>query len=118
MVVVELILIILCIFPLMLGIADILHNLKLFLLGGKVKSQKTVIFLLDDEFPQRELALIAEQKRWQGKAFADKVYVIYTKLSKNEILECENIARKNNIFLYSLKDFSADFSLFFNYYNL
>ncbi len=117
MIVVELILTVICIFPLMLGLADILHNIKLFLLGGKVRSNKTVIFLLDDAFPQRELALIAEQKRWQGKAFANKVYVVYSKLSNDEVLECENVASKNNIFLYSLNDFLADFNLFYNYYN-
>lgn len=80
--------------PAILGLAEILHIVKLFLLGGKTKIKSVLVVVPNNENYFKQLMNISEQKRWQGDKYAEKIIVLNTLLEKEKFFECRILAEK------------------------
>lgn len=91
----EKILLYILLIPAMLGLAEILHFLKLYITRGKAKCKKCVLFYLCGENCFCSLKAILEECSWQGRNFAEKVVVVDCGIE--DIEECLSEANNSGI---------------------
>ena len=65
--------------------------------------------MLSDKKADMQLGFVAEQYRWFGRKYADKVYAVKTCASDDVVERCEIIAQKNDIDIIDLKDIGKIF---------
>lgn len=100
----EIILLFIFLIPAMLGLAELLHILKLFILKPQkpIISYK-VIFLTNDSAVQ-QLQYILEQYMWIGKNNNFNLVVVNSLLSEENYDECKLIANKHNLTFCSVEE--------------
>ncbi len=81
--------------PAMLGFAEILHFLKLYITRGRKKPRKCVLFYLCGKDCFCSLKAILEEYLWLGKSFAEKIVVVDCGIE--DIDECLSVARNSGI---------------------
>lgn len=101
---IETILIILLLFPSMLGLAELLHLARNYILLPKTKPKKTVIVYLNGEKSVEQLMFVLQEYRWHGDSYAQKLAAVDYGIPDDIIDECREIAEENNILFYT-KDF-------------
>lgn len=94
------ILIILLLFPSMLGLAELIHLAKVYIILPKVKPEKAVIVYLEGENSVEQLLFILQEYAWQGERYAKKIAAVDRGIPENLIDECKRIAEKNGIVFY------------------
>ena len=91
----EKILLLITIVPLVLGISEILHWLKLLIL----KPQKTVkvynVILLEEKFPQQQIAFFAEKYLHKNNS----LIALCDLVNEQDFEECRELSLKNDIAL-------------------
>ena len=98
---IEIILILMLLFPSMLGLAEILHFIKVYILLSKVKPQKTVLVYLKGKKSVEQLEYVIEEYHWYGEQYAKKIAAIDYGIPDDLIEECKEIAKRNNVLFYS-----------------
>lgn len=93
----EIIIIAIFLIPEILGLAEILHTIKLMLISPRPKGTDVMIIIPDNESFAKQLANAAEQRRWHGKRYAGRIIVLDTNLSEEARAECAALARRLNI---------------------
>ncbi len=96
--------IIILIVPAVLGMAEILHLFKVYLLGYTRKGKKHSIVFLDNEDAVITLRAFCEEKNWYGKPVNNRFFAVYKGLSEEVFAECREIAEKNDIILLNIDD--------------
>ena len=96
---VETILLILLLFPSMLGLAEIIHMIKLYILLPKVKPQKAVIVYLNGEKSVEQLQFVIQEYLWYGEKYAKKIAAVDKGIPEDLVDKCVDIAVKNDIIL-------------------
>lgn len=81
--------------PAMLGIAEILHFLKLYITRGKKRPSRCILFYLCGENCYCSLKGILEEYYWQGKNFAEKIVVVDCGIK--DLKECLSAAKNKDI---------------------
>ena len=93
------------ILPAVLGVAEILHFLKLAMLSSDDKGYKFNCIFLDEDDAILKLKVFCEESNWNGKRSCREYFAIYKELSENVLNECGLIASKYDIELLSFEDF-------------
>ncbi len=99
----EAVLMVLLLFPSMLGIAELIHLAKVYIISPKVKPEKTVVVYLKGEQAVGQLQYILQEYAWQGERYAKKIIAVDCGIAEDLAEECERIANKNNITFQSDK---------------
>lgn len=95
--------------PAILGLAEILHTVKLLLVYPKRKGNKILVIVPDDENFVKQIMNVAEQGRWHGSHYAEKIVVLDTLLSEENKKECALLARKLNLEVCSKAELTEKF---------
>lgn len=95
---IEIILLILCLIPAMLGLAELLHSLKLYILAPKNKAISYTVICLTGYSPQQQLRFAIEKYSWMGEK---SIIAVNTFVPEEDFEECREIAEKNNIIFCS-----------------
>ncbi len=97
--------IILLLFPSMLGLAELMHLARVYIIFPKVKPEKTVVVYLSGERSLEQLQYVLSEYAWHGEKYAQKIAAVDRGIPENLIDECKRIADKNNIVFYSKDNF-------------
>lgn len=101
------------ILPAVLGMAEILHLLKSFLLGCTVKGRRYSIVFLENEDAVTTLRTFCEEKNWYGRHADDKLFAVYKELSQEVLVDCREIAEKNDIIFLSADSLGGNIEEFY-----
>ena len=71
------------------GFCEALHNLKLLLIFPKRKMQSNMVVILNKD--------TAEQQKWLGTKYADRIIAVYENLPFDTVEACEQLAVKYDI---------------------
>ena len=82
------------IFPAMLGLAELLHTLKMHLLSSPKQCERVLVVYPDDENFLRQIMKTAEERKWQGEKFAQRVLVSIKNISEENAEEVMSLAEK------------------------
>ena len=82
------------IFPAMLGLAEMLHTLKMHLLSSPKRCERVLVVYPDDENFPRQIMKTAEERKWQGEKFAQRVLVSIKNISEENAEEVLSLAEK------------------------
>jgi len=96
----EILLVLFFLIPAMLGIAEILHIIKLYILFPK-SAESYVIIYLKNENASGQLMYALEQYFWFGKKYAKNIIAVNSGLSSDNYEICKSIALKHNIIFCS-----------------
>ena len=105
----ETILLILLLFPSMLGLAELMHLAKAYILAPKAHPKKTLVVYLYGEYAVEQLRLILEEYNWQGEKYAQQIIAVDCGIEGSQYAECEKMAGKNRIIFCNQKDLSSVF---------
>ena len=88
--------------PAVLGVAEILHLLKLAIISSNENRYTFTCIFLEEENAIMDLKSFCEEHNWNGMKIGKEFFAIYNELSPNVLNECRLIAAKNdNEFLNS-----------------
>ena len=97
---------ILCvIFLSIIGLSEIIHSLQLKLYKTKKSMNKIMLCILNDNTAELDLRFLAEQYKWLGKEFADKVYCINNVKSSDTYNQLNSFAKQNNFKMTTKEEF-------------
>ena len=85
---------IILIFPAMLGLAEMLHTFKMHLLSSPKRCVRVLVVYPDDENFPRQIMKTAEERKWQGEKFAQRVLVSVKKISEENSQDVKDLALK------------------------
>lgn len=100
----EYILLFFCLIPTMLGLAELLHYLKSYILSPKKRIPSYLLVNLVNTSPQLQLSLVIEKYRWQGHRYAEKIIAVYSNMDLDDLEECKQIAFEYNITICSKEE--------------
>ena len=84
------------IIPALLGVAELIHLLKVYIISPKITATKYLIVFLGDNSPCKQLAFAAEELFWRGKKYAQNIIAVDCGISAEEYHICYNFCEKNN----------------------
>lgn len=93
----EIILLSIAVILLILGFAEVLHNIKLLILSPKHKTLEYALVILSSDTPQLQIKYIAEKCRWQGEKYAKGVFAVNSFVNKDDFEVCKRLSDKYNI---------------------
>ena len=82
------------IFPAMLGLAEMLHTFKMHLLSSPKRCERVLVVYPDDENFSRQIMKTAEERKWQGEKFAQRVLVSVKNISEENSQDVKDLALK------------------------
>ena len=85
---------IILIFPAMLGLAEMLHTFKMHLLSSPKRCERVLVVYPDDENFSRQIMKTAEERKWQGEKFAQRVLVSVKNISEENSQDVNDLALK------------------------
>lgn len=77
--------------PSIIGLAEIIHALKLLLISPKRPACRILVVCPDSENYEGQLLHISERCRWMGDGYAEKIVVLNSALADNRE-ECNKLA--------------------------
>ncbi len=80
--------------PALLGIAELLHTVKMWLYGINKNGSKTVVIVPTDDNFEALTVNCARQSAWYSKSFADKIIVVNSLLSEKNFKDCEELTKR------------------------
>lgn len=93
----EIIILILAVLLCTLGLAEVIHALKLYIFSPKKKPLSYLVVYLGKDDPESQLRYLGEKYLWQGKRLADNVIAVNSAVSPESLKTCAEIAAKYNI---------------------
>ena len=91
--------------PAVLGVAEVLHCLKIAMLSSKENSFEFNCIFLEEENAVIHLKAFCEERNWNGIKNGKEYFAIYNELSQEVLNECDLIAEKNDIEFLNSKEF-------------
>ncbi len=98
----EIIFVIIFLIPSMLGLAEILHFIRSYILGGKAKPRKLLLVYLTGDDASLQLKGVLEEFNWHGKRFAEKVIAV--DCGAKDFALCKALAQKGEIYCCDIKE--------------
>lgn len=80
--------------PAMLGLAEMLHTLKMHLLSSPKRCERVLLIYPDDENFPRQIMKTAEERNWRGEKFAQMVLVSIKNISEENAEDAVSLAKK------------------------
>ncbi len=81
-------------FPAILGLAEMLHTVRLWFVAASKCGKKILVVIPDDDNFERQLTSVFEEGKWQGERLAHKIVVVNSFLTGPNQKECELLAEK------------------------
>lgn len=91
---------VLCIF----GLTEILHILKQWILRPENLPVTKLIVYLEKGFADLQLNDVIREYNWYGKIKPQSIVGVYNRLNSDELENCQIIAEKYGVILYSLEE--------------
>ena len=95
--------------PAILGLAEILHTVKVLLFSSNRCHNTTLIIVPEDDNFSKQLIYASEQYRWHGDSYAKKIVVLDYLLSEENKKECALLARNFNFQICSKTELTEMF---------
>lgn len=96
-----------------LGLAEVLHSIKLFLVTSKQKRLTYSVIILSNNTFNQQIRYVYEQRRWLGRKYADYIIAINDFLNAaNQEIALQK-AKTNGIIVCSFKELES-VVLYFN----
>lgn len=95
--------------PAILGLAEILHTVKILLFSSRKSQNATLIIVPDNDNFSKQLIYAAEQYRWHGDKYAKKIVVLDYLLDEENKRECIALARKFDFEICSKTELAEKF---------
>lgn len=92
----EIILLLVFSVPAILGLAEIIHSVKLFLISPKIRESGVLVILPDNDNFDRQILNAAEQRNWYGNRFANGIIILDSLLNEENKTECRKLADRLN----------------------
>lgn len=96
-----------------LGLAEVLHSVKLFLVTSRQKRLTYSVIILSNNNYSQQLRYVYEQHRWLGKKYADYIIAINDFLDVSNRDSALQKAKANGIIVCSFKELES-VVLYFN----
>lgn len=93
----------------MLGLAELIHTVKLKIMASNKRGITYSVLLLSDESPESQLMFAAEQQLWHGSFYADYLIAVNTGLSDKNDKACKFIADKYGVTYCTPLDLANEF---------
>lgn len=90
---IEEILLLISIVPMVLGVSEILHWLKLLILAPEKRNKVYNVIFLDETFPQQQIAFFAEKYLHKNNCLV----ALCDLVREEDFEECRDLADKNDI---------------------
>lgn len=100
----EIIISLICLVPLILGLSELLHCIKLHLLKPSKPMITYKLIFLRNENCVEHLTYAKEQYLWNGKRDALNLVVIYSALNEENLAVCGEIAQKYGFIFCSVQE--------------
>ena len=84
-----------------IGLAEVLHAIKLFLFGSNHKKLSFSLVILSKENYLQQLRYVEEQRSWLGSKYADYILAINDYLEPTDIRDALEYAKKFGIIICS-----------------
>ena len=97
--------------PAVLGVAEILHAVKLAVLSGKKHSSGVLVIVPDSELFYEQLMSAAEIFKWHGKRYAERIIVLDVLENGKSRDECILLAEKLGIEVCKTLDLPKKFKI-------
>lgn len=91
----EIIMILFLIIPAVLGMAEILHFVKMLILSPYIKCNRYSLIVLENEDALFQLKNFLEENNWYGSKKLGKTIVVCKDLSSENFEECKHLAETN-----------------------
>ncbi len=88
--------------PAVLGLAEIIHSVKLWLLKPKNRGKRILVLIPNTDDFERQILSAYEQFKWQGKRLADKIVVVDSFVDESQ--ECKKITEELGIEFCALSE--------------
>lgn len=102
----EIIFILIFAVPAILGLAEIIHTFKLWLVSSESGGKRVLILVPDNEGFAKQILGAYEELRWHGSKFAEKIVVLDDLLDDENKIECKAITDKLNLEISGLSELS------------
>ena len=90
----EFVFFVILILPAALGLAEILHIVKRWLLSSGKNANKILFLIPDNDNFERQILSLLNEYKWQGNKLAEKIYIVSSKLDVDNRKECDLLAQK------------------------
>ncbi len=91
----------------MLGLSELLHLIKIYILLPKAGNNRYLLVLLKGDSPQQDLISAIEEKRWLGARYAKSILAVYFSEGQSGLDACRKIAQDNDITVCSFYELSG-----------
>ncbi len=98
---------------LILGISELLHSVKLWLLYSEKSGNSYSVICLKSLSAEQQMRFAVAQRKWLGKKYADNIIAINSFISGEEYYSCEQFAKKYGIIYCSIEQLDSVL-LYFN----
>ncbi len=92
--------------PAVLGLAEIIHSVKMWLLKPKNIGKRILVLIPNTEDFEKQILSAYEQLKWQGKKIADKVVVVDYLVDQKE--ECKRLTEELGIEFCALSELTEN----------
>ena len=80
--------------PAIIGLAEIIHALKLLLISPSKTAYRILVIYPDNENFEGQLLHVSERRKWLGDGYADKIVVLSSALCRKNREECNGLASR------------------------
>lgn len=80
--------------PAVLGLAEIIYTVKMLILKPKIKGNKILVLVPRNEDFEEQILNLAEQVKWNGKKYAQRVVILETPLNDENKHKCNELANQ------------------------
>ena len=95
--------------PAILGLAEILHTVRILFVSTHKIERSILIIVPNNENFSKQLIYTAEQYRWHGNRYAERIVVLDYLLNEENKQECALLARKFNFQICSKTELAEKF---------
>ena len=85
--------------PAMLGLAEIIHFAKVYIMLPRRRASKYLLVFLNDQNTLRQLWCLLEEYKWSGKKYAEKIIAVNMGLDEEDYNKALRVNNKDYLIL-------------------
>ncbi len=89
----EIVFILVFAFPAILGLAEILHSVRLWFMSSGKKGKRILVIFPDNEDFAKQILGTYEQAKWHGERLAQRIIIVDTLLDETNRKECKKLVK-------------------------
>ena len=93
----------------MLGLAEFLHGLVLFLTAPKKSGVTYAVLALSEQDPETQISFAAEQRAWMGSSYADGIIALDLGLSEEKRKRSMDAAKRHHVIFCDAEELKSYF---------